>query len=419
MNSIELIKKYLPDAVAKIFAAKSKTAILEADPKRVDLNFKQAGEVRLFVTRMDGLADYKRAHNDANPAAGYTAFTAGDSTGTGYHRGNVEGRWETFKLTQDRGVQFLIDEADDEEVAGLLIGSLTEEFSRTKVISEVDAYRFSKLASYTSLGLGNRISGTIGANAIISAFNTGFEWLTEVEVDDENQVIFVSAPIMTLIRNTTELQKRLTQEEYRSKTEGVTFTISKYEGRPIIDVPSSRFYTDIVIDPVNGFRPAAGSKVLNFLIVKKDIAMPVVKVEKLKVFGPEAVQDADGYKINFRIRHDIFVPEANVMGIYAHVSETNATTKTGLLKLELVEGSVTNAYQVKKYFTIPNGLYGNVMTAATAFTLGANTLPAGAKVTGQGVDVVEASATKAYFALVGAGNKVLAITGELTLPKKA
>ena len=418
MNNIELIQKYAKDAIAKIFASKAATAVLEADPKYINLDFKEAGYVKLFTFKMDGLADYKRMNGDG-AAAGYTNFVAGDATGTGYKRGNLEGSWELFQLTQDRGIQFVIDAGDDEEVAGLIMGNLTKEFARTKVVGEVDAYRLSKLASFTSLGLGNRVSEAIAANTIIGKFNTAYEWLSEVEVESDNQVIFVSPVTMGLIRNTTELQRKLTQAEYKSMTEGVTFTIEKYEGRPIIEVPSSRFYTDIVIDPLNGFHPAATSKLINFLVVKKDIAMPVVKVEKFKVFIPDDVQDGDGYKVNFRLRHDIFVPEANKAGVYASVGTANATTKANLLKIDMVEGSVSDAYQIKAYLTIPQGLSGTLYTAATTFTLGSTTLPAGNKVVALNTDVVEAVATKAFYGLVDGNGKVIAVTGEITLVKKA
>ena len=71
----------------------------------------------------------------------------------------------------------------------------------------------------------------------LGKFNAAIEWLTEAESVAENQVFFVSPAAMTLVRNTTELQKKLTQDEYRSRTEGVTFAITKYDGRIIEEVP--------------------------------------------------------------------------------------------------------------------------------------------------------------------------------------
>ena len=410
-NSFELIEKYTKDAIDKVFAVESKTNLLVNGSKFIDVNFKEAGYVKVYSILMDGLSDYYRVNNGLGSANnGY----ATQPTNDGYKVGNAEGSWEIFKLNYDRGKQFRVDSMDDEETAGLIIGNLIVEFLRTKAVPEVDAVRIAKMCGKTSVSLGNRVVESISANQIIGKFNTAFEWLTEHEVPEEDQIIYVNPTVMTLIRNTTELNKFLTQADYRSE-EGIDFKIEKYGSRPIIEVPTSRFYTDVATNN-NGYAPASSSKVINFMVVSKKAVVPVVKLEKSKIFGPEIVQDFDGYKVNFRMYHDVIIPKNKLAGVYASISSTDANTKTNLLALDIK--LVTDGYKLEQHFTTPAGLLGTIVRSASSFTLG-NTYSTSATV----VAVADgdtftkfASETAQYFALLDGNGKCIAVSGSVTLP---
>ena len=408
-NNFELITKYMQNAVDTVFAEESKTNILVNGSKFIDVNFKEAGYVKVYSLLMDGLSDYYRVANGLGSANnGYANFPSND----GYQIGNVDGKWEIFKLDYDRGKQFRVDSMDDEETAGLIIGNLLTEFLRVKVVPEVDAVRIAKMCGKTSVSLGNRVSETISANTIISKFNTAFEWLSEHEVPAEEQVIFVNPTVMAQIRNTTELYKKLSQAEYKGD---VSFTIETYEGRPIIEVPTSRFYTDVVTGN-NGYAPASSSKVINFMVVSKRAIVPVVKLEKSKIYGPELVQDFDGYKVNFRMYHDVIIPKNKLAGIYASISSVSAGTKTNLLAVDIAK--VDDGYKMVQHFTTPAGLLGTVVRSASAFTLG-NTYSTSATVVAvkDGDTFTKfASETAQYFALLDGNGKCIAISGSVTLP---
>ena len=66
-----------------------------------------------------------------------------------------------------------------------------------------------------------------------------------MEVPTEEQVIYVNPKVMTLIRNTDELKKLLTQADFRYGN--ITMTVDMYEGRKIIEVPSTRFFTNVAL----------------------------------------------------------------------------------------------------------------------------------------------------------------------------
>lgn len=408
-NSIALIEKYLTDAVDTVFAAESKTKVLENGSKYIDLNFKEAGYVKVFSCLMDGLSDYYRA-NGGSTGSPYSDQPAGD----GYQIGNVSGKWEIMELTHDRGKQFKIDNMDNEETAGLTIATLLAEFLKTKVVPEVDETRISTLAAKASASLGNYKSETISANTIISNFNGAYEWLSEHEVPAEDQVIFVNPAVMTLIRNTTELSKRLTQVEY--KDGDVTFTIEAYEGRPIIEVPSNRFFTGVVLG-ANGYYAASSSKVINYMICSKRAIVPIVKTNKVKVWTPDQVQNFDGYKVNFRIYHDIIVPKNKIAGVYVSVSATAASTKSNLLSVDIAKA--TSGYDFKAYYTNPAGLLGAKVIYSTAAYAVGDSYTAGATnqvITVGGNFSKISTETAAYFALVDAANKVIAASASVTLP---
>ena len=409
-NSIGLITKYMQEAIDTVLTQEAKTNVLVNGSKFIDLNFKETGYVKVMSLLMDGLSDYYRVNNGLGSASnGYSTYPSND----GYKVGDTSAKWELFQLEYDRGRQFRVDNMDNEETAGLVIGNLLAEFLRTKVVPEVDAVRFSKMAKKCNVALGNLVSETINANQIIGRFNSAFEWLFEHGVPEEEQVIFVSPNVMTLIRNTTELYKRLTQDEYRNSD--VTFTIEKYEGRQIIEVPSNRFFTGVVTTD-NGYMPSANSYVINFMIASKKAVVPVVKLEKSKIWTPEQVQDFDGYKVNFRMYHDIIIPKNKVPAIYTSVSAVAGTSKTNLLSVALTK--VTSGYTLDAYYTTPVGLMGTVVRSATAFTLGNKyTTSSTVVAVGEGDTFTKFSSENAqYFALLDGSGKCIAISGSVTLP---
>lgn len=418
MNAIETIIKYSTKAVDTVFAYDSKTALLEGGSKLIDLKFDQAGYVKIMSVLMDGLSDYYRV-NDGMVGNAYSHYQGNNATtgADGYRVGNTKATWEIFKLAYDRGKQFQIDKMDDEETAGLTMATLETEFLRTKVVPEVDTIRFSKIAGYCFKSLGNYVeadpTGNDDATGIIHLFNDAVQWLNDHEVPTDDLLIYVSPATMTLIRNTKELNKILVQRDYVSER-GVTFTLPSYNGMPIIEVPSARFYTKAVVYD-GGYGPGADSKPINFMIVHRKVAVPVVKLETLKVFGPDVVQNFDGYKMNFRIYHDLFIPKNKIVGAYVCVSAGTVASKVAsTVSVALDEGSGSGTTKVLGVYTTPAGMLGDLYYATTQYTLGA--AKSGTLVATDGSDVTFSQAN-VYFALV-ANDKVIATSGQITVPQK-
>lgn len=419
-NVIDTITKYSTEALDTVLATESKTAVLELSKKWLNLNFSKAGKVEILDIVMDGLSNYYRA-NSATADSGRSNYNASGVHGDGYKVGSTQAHWQIYSLAYDRGKQFQIDEMDDEETAGLMIANVLKEFLRTQVVPEVDAVRFARIAGAAYTSMGNKVVETPNAtkgddNEIIHCFNRGIEWLKDHEVPEEDQVIFVSPAVETLTKNSEEIQKYISVLDYKTER-NVSFKFRAYEDKPLIGVPSSRFIDKIVVGD-NGYAPASGAKALNYIICSKKCVVPVVKLEKSKIFSPEVNQDFDGYKVNVRIYHDCFIPKNKICGTYVSVSTTEATKKASTLSVALEKSPVANTYILAAHFTAPAGKLGKVIWGTTAFTLGAiatatqlnNVVEDGEAFT------TAASATKEYFALVDGTNTIIAISGEVTLP---
>lgn len=323
-NAIELITKYSSKAWDKVYKREAISSVLDGDKDL--LKFTGAKTVKIARFASSGLSDYHRPNSAADGVFGGDGHdtSMGASKGYGYQQGDASLIWEEFTIACDRGVQLRIELFDDEETDGLAVAAATTEVSRTQVIPEVDAYVFSKLAGLAGSVVTKDISiaglslGISAANAPIYELNAAFLALAEAEVPETDQIIFCSNSFYNMLRNTPELVKTLRQTEYG---ENVKFTIGEYEGREIIAVPANRFRTGIKL--LNGgYGWEAGAKNINFIVCAKSAVFHVTKYDKVRVFNPGVVQDFDGYKVNVRIYHDVFVPENKKPAIYACVSST-------------------------------------------------------------------------------------------------
>ena len=395
-NAIELITKYSTKAWDKVYKAESRSAILDGEKDL--LKFVGAKTVKIAKPSVSGLSDYKRPNAEQDGVFGGDGHDTSMSTGGyGYQQGDISVEWETFTIACDRGVQLRIELFDDEETDGIAVAYATTEVSRTQVIPEVDAYVFSKLAANAAtvrtvdIALGSTL-GVGAAGQPLYELNAGFLALAEQEVPEEDQVIFASNSFYNMLRNTPELVKTLRQDEY---TKDVKFTIGEYEGRPIIPVPQNRFRTLIKLLQ-GGYGWEANSKNINFIICNKKAVYHVVKYDKVRVFNPGVVQDFDGYKVNVRIYHDLFVPDRKKAAIYACVSNTvwnAAVTSERTLTYTFANNTVTsvdikpNGDLVKALYVSQSSLaIGSMVSADAAGSTEKGFIGVGVAITGLDAD---------------------------------
>lgn len=290
MNVIALAERFMP-ILDEIYKRESLTSRLDAMTKPVDLS--GVGEVKIFKTQVVGMGNYSRT--------------------TGYPAGDVIGSWETIQLTQERGRAFSVDRMDDEESLGMAFGTLAGEFIRTKVVPEIDAYRFARYAGWSDVD-GTEASLSTAAN-VRDAFDVAMGAMDGNEVPKEGRICFMhSAKYRLLMQSLTRQWKNEPIIDRR---------IASLDGVPIIEVPPGRFYTAITTNPgVNsnegGYVKGAGGKDLNFLLMHPTAGDQATKLANLKIFTPEENQFSDSWLFQYRIYHDAWVYDNKLMGIYYH-----------------------------------------------------------------------------------------------------
>jgi len=299
-NSIALAQKYLPILDA-IYKENSKTSILDASGNRV--RFEGGDTVKLFKTSLQGLGNYGRN----------TGFVDGDVTAT----------WETMQLTKDRGRSFMMDAMDNEETLGMAFATLAGEFLRTKVVPEIDAYRFAKIAGTSGVQTATAADITIGTTDVPGLVDVGQKACDEKEVPREGRILFVSPTAYY------GLKAKITRYTMNGDN-NINFNVEYYDGMRVIMVPQNRFESAITLydgstsgQEAGGYIvPASTSYPLNFMIVHPSAVVSVVKHAVPRIFSPEINQKADAYKLDYRIYHDIFIEANKVDGIYVHKAST-------------------------------------------------------------------------------------------------
>lgn len=329
-NAIALIQKYATKAWDEVYVAESRSAIL--DGEKDFLKFTGTKTVKVAKFMGSGLKNYGRANNPIEGDFGGDGHGTADAVGTGYGypQGDIALVWEEFTLEVDRAIQLRIELMDDEETDGLAVAMALKETNRVNVVPEVDAYVFSKLASLAGVvnttAIADPVAGQLGytVNGPIYHLNLAFETLENNEVPAERQIIFCSTSFRNKLRNTNELIRQIDASEFKGS---LSFKIEEYEGRKLITVPNSRFRTlcQLLNTGNGGYTFAAGSQQIDFIVCDPSKVAHVVKYEHVKTFGPGVVQDFDGYKVNVRIYHDLFVLDNKRVGVYVHTSDVAVT----------------------------------------------------------------------------------------------
>jgi hypothetical protein len=294
-NSIALAKKY-SDILDRVYKENSKTAVLEGDNTLVRLGA-NAHEILIPKTSMDGLADYSRSG--------------------GYVEGDVNWSYETKTFNYERGRMFTVDAMDNEETQELAFGQLAGEFVRTRVVPEIDAFRFAQLAEHSGVTTASAALGT-GAN-VIAALRVGTQTLDEAEADMNDRYLFITPTLYGLIEDMDATKSRA--------------VLSRFAG--VITVPQTRFYSGITLldgttsgEEAGGYikreadaeavPPVTAGKNLNFLIVSKSAVLAYSKHVVSKIITPELNQTGDAWKYGYRSYGITEVYDNKVSGIYAH-----------------------------------------------------------------------------------------------------
>lgn len=287
-NSIALAKQYVP-VLDEIYKLASLTAKLDGSPELVRQGA-NANELIIPKLSMQGLADYSR--------------------NSGYVNGDVTLTNETVTCNFDRGRMFFVDTMDDQETAGIAFGRLSGEFIRTKVVPELDAFRFATYAGVSGISKVAAGATLSDGAAVISALRAAITKMDEDEVPQEDRHLFITPTLHGLVQDMDTTKSREVLSRFAS----------------ITDVPQTRFYTAITQydgsttgEEAGGYiKDATNGLDINFMIIHKAAVIQFEKHVAPKIITPELNQDADGYKFGYRNVGIADVYENKAAGIYLH-----------------------------------------------------------------------------------------------------
>lgn len=293
---VEKVQKFVP-ILDEVYAHASKTAILE-DTAALWVG---TNKVRMPKIEMDGAADYDRTD--------------------GYVKGGISVDYGEYTLEYDRGRSFQIDWVDNDETGFDAFRTAALEYVRTKEVPEVDAVRFSKIAS---------LAGTVttldpASFDAVAIFEAARVILTNAEVAEENRIAFVSPAFMSNLKAKLGEKGRY---ELQANDQMFDFRVMMLDGVPLIEVPSARLWDAIQLndgvtagEEAGGFAPISGtSKAIHLIYGDRSAMKAYTKRYASKIFTPETNIFADAFLVQYRNHHDLMVPENKVNGIYVVTS---------------------------------------------------------------------------------------------------
>ena len=286
-NNIALFKQYIAGVLDEVYKNASLTAVLDGANDLVQQGA-NANELLIPKMSMDGLGDYSKS--------------------AGYVQGDVTLEMETVKCNFDRGRMFTVDSMDNIETAGVAFGRLAGEFIRTKVVPELDAFRFASYAGLSGISTTTGAALSTGAD-VIAAIAAAADGMDNDEVPQSERYLFITPTLLGLVRDMQTNQSRAVLDQFAG----------------VVKVPQSRFYTAIDQldgktsgEEAGGYTKATSAKNINFMIIHKPAVIQFEKHVVPKIVTPEQNQDADAWKFGYRNVSIADGYESKVKGIYLH-----------------------------------------------------------------------------------------------------
>ena len=300
MNTMQYASVFMTE-LDKQLVEKSTTGWMEDNAKQVQYN--GGAEVKIPKMTMSGLGDYDR--------------------NSGFAQGAVAVTYETRTLTQDRGRTFQLDAMDvDETNFAATAGNVMREFQSTKVIPEIDAYRYSKIYELAEAA-GKTGTYTAAADSIFETLMNDITAVRDMAGECEEIVIAMSAKVagmLDLAKGGTNVLQSGYFEQGKAEIK-----VKEIDGCPIIRVPSVRFKTaytflDGAENTEGGFAAAEGAKDINWIVMVKNAPVAISKTDVTRIFDPMTNQNANAWKIDYRKYHDLWIMDNGMDGVMVSIS---------------------------------------------------------------------------------------------------
>lgn len=300
-NTINYSQIFQP-ALDKQIVQESTTGWMELGASLVKYN--GGNEVKLPSIVMDGLGDYDRT--------------------TGYVDGAVTLTWDTYKLTQDRGRKFQLDAMDvDETNFVATAGTVMGEFQRTLVVPEIDAYRYSKLASLAIAARQTRTAAITSEN-ILTELLKDIATVKEVVGNSSKLIITMSETMLTNLGLDDKAAKRMSTVNTAAAGEVATL-VTSIDGHRIQPTQQNLLKTAFKFNDgktggqeAGGFVDDPAGKAINWIIAAENAPIAISKTDTVRVFDPMTNQRANAWDMDYRKYHDLWVPKSKEKAIFVN-----------------------------------------------------------------------------------------------------
>ncbi|PXC44247.1 hypothetical protein C9762_16240 [Listeria monocytogenes] len=230
----------------------------------------------------------------------------------GYNEGSASNENTAYTITFDRDVEFFVDVMDvDETGQALTAANVTKEFNSRHSAPEVDAYRFSKLATEAKKN-GYSTAETITEENVFRTLKAAIRKVKKYGT--QNLVMYVSVDVMAALELSKDFTRTISNQNIGPSS--LETRVTGIDGVKLVEIEAEdRFYD--TFDFTDGYKPAAGAKKLNFLLVNKGSVVGGAKHASIYLHAPGSVGQGDGWLYQYRVYHDIFVLDQQKDGVIA------------------------------------------------------------------------------------------------------
>lgn len=306
INTLEYSKLFMT-TLDKQILEQSTTGWMEANAGQV--KYSGGNEIKIPIMTMDGMGKYDKDK--------------------GYAQGSVSLSYQTKTLTQDRGRTFQLDAMDVDETNFITAaGSVMGEFQRTKVIPEIDAYRYSTIAKLAISGSKTSDYTPVSTN-ILSKLLEDLAIVRDICGSTSEIIITMAYPTMTLLSLAKEAPKWVDAGSFAQGS--LSTKVKTIDGTPILTVPSTRFKTDFkfydgesVDQKQGGFDPTDDAKDINWIITARNAPIAISKTDVTRIFDPMTNQKANAWRIDYRKYHDLWITKNALDSIWVSTKPAEA-----------------------------------------------------------------------------------------------
>ncbi|MCX4356846.1 MAG: hypothetical protein OSJ43_11620 [Oscillospiraceae bacterium] len=208
---------------------------------------------------------------------------------------------KNFSSLQVREKRFRVDEQDTSEDGFFFVAAnILAEFQRTKVVPEIDAYRYSKL---------NELAGvksiySPAKQTIFSQLSEQINYIRTVVGNETKLIISMARQVYDIILLSSKLRSVSNTKFQQGDRE---FWVNAIDGADIIPVPTARMKTSYIFDSYSGIAVDNKAKQINWIISPKVVPIAFSKSVELEITESVKNQFVNAWDIDYRKCHNLFI----------------------------------------------------------------------------------------------------------------